>query len=264
VCLIAWPFKIYLGEEIMTKSLLHSCVSLAALGLAAVSAPAFAQNTPATAAAAEAETASDDEIVVTAVSKGQNKLETSISVSSIGAEAIANAAPRSVAELFRSLPGIRSESSGGEGNANISVRGLPVASGGSKFLQLQEDGLPVLEFGDIAFGNADIFLRSDFNVQRVESVRGGSSSTFASNAPGGVINLISKTGEKEGGAIQGKITANTGLMLITAESFRIRSVSTSAASIVKVKARAKPVMTATAAIRSRPMSPRNLTVASSA
>lgn len=151
-----------------------------------------------------------DEIVVTAVSKGQNKLDTSISVSSLGQEAIANAAPRSVAELFRNLPGIRSESSGGEGNANISVRGLPVASGGSKFLQLQEDGLPVLEFGDIAFGNADIFLRSDFNVQRVESVRGGSSSTFASNAPGGVINLISKTGEQEGGAIQATLGLDYG------------------------------------------------------
>lgn len=152
----------------------------------------------------------EEDIVVTAVSRGQNKLDTSISVSSLNEDAIANAAPRSVAELFRNLPGIRSESSGGEGNANISVRGLPVASGGAKFLQLQEDGLPVLEFGDIAFGNADIFLRSDFNVRRVESVRGGSASTFASNAPGGVINLISKTGEQEGGSIQGTLGLDYG------------------------------------------------------
>jgi outer membrane receptor protein involved in Fe transport len=143
-----------------------------------------------------------EDIVVTAVARGQNRLDTSVSVSSLGADEIAKTAPRSVAELFRNIPGIRSESSGGEGNANIAVRGLPVASGGAKFLQLQEDGLPVLEFGDITFGNADIFLRSDFNVARVESVRGGSASTFASNSPGGVINLISKTGEQEGGAIQ--------------------------------------------------------------
>ncbi|MFP5454906.1 MAG: TonB-dependent receptor plug domain-containing protein, partial [Alphaproteobacteria bacterium] len=145
---------------------------------------------------------SGEEIVVTAVARSSNRLSTSVTVSSIGEAEIAKAAPRSVAEIFRNLPGIRSESSGGEGNANISVRGLPVASGGSKFLQLQEDGLPVLEFGDITFGNADIFMRSDFNIGRVESVRGGSASTFASNAPGGVINLISKTGEQEGGAIQ--------------------------------------------------------------
>ncbi len=145
---------------------------------------------------------SDDEIIVTAVARGQNRLTSSISVSSLGAEEILQAAPRSAAEVFRNIPGIRSESSGGEGNANIAVRGLPVASGGAKFLQLQEDGLPILEFGDITFGNADIFLRTDFNVGRVEAIRGGSASTFASNSPGGVINFISKTGETEGGAVQ--------------------------------------------------------------
>ena len=164
----------------------------------AVTVPAYAQQQT----LAEDQSTPSDEIVVTAVARGQNRLNSSVTVSSLSNDDIAKAAPRSVAEIFRNLPGIRSESSGGEGNANISVRGLPVASGGAKFLQLQEDGLPVLEFGDITFGNADIFLRSDFNISRVESVRGGSASTFASNAPGGVINMISKTGEQEGGAIQ--------------------------------------------------------------
>lgn len=173
--------------------------------LAALSAPSLAQ-TAATDAnvSAATPTADEGEIIVTAVARSANRLNTSISVSTIDAGRIAQTAPRSAAELFRALPGIRSESSGGEGNANIAVRGLPVASGGAKFLQLQEDGLPILEFGDITFGNADIFLRIDRNIGRVESVRGGSSSTFASNSPGGIINLISKTGETTGGAIQGE------------------------------------------------------------
>ncbi|WP_426264677.1 TonB-dependent receptor domain-containing protein [Sphingomonas sp. PWP1-2] len=177
--------------------------------------PAFAQQAaPAADAPApvqsDAEASNKDDIIVTAVARGQNRLNSSVSVSSLNADAIANAAPRSAAELFRSLPGIRSESSGGEGNANIAVRGLPVASGGAKFLQLQEDGLPILEYGDIAFANTDIFLRTDFNVARVEAVRGGSASTFASNSPGGVINLISKTGEQEGGSIQGTVGLDYG------------------------------------------------------
>lgn len=153
----------------------------------------------------EGEESNRDDIIVTGVARGQNRLDSSVSVSSLGFEEIQRTAPRSVAEVFRNIPGIRSESSGGEGNANIAVRGLPVASGGAKFLQLQEDGLPVLEFGDITFGNADIFLRADFNVGRVEAIRGGSASTFASNSPGGVINLISKTGETEGGSVQGSV-----------------------------------------------------------
>jgi outer membrane receptor protein involved in Fe transport len=174
----------------------HALVASAALS--AFAAPALAQDS---ATLEDMLPASDgSEIIVTAVARGQNVLDSSVSVSSLDSEALVDLAPRSSAELIRQIPGIRSESSGGEGNANIAVRGLPVASGGAKFLQLQEDGLPILEFGDITFGNADIFLRTDYNIARVEAVRGGSASTFASNSPGGVINFISKTGDREGGS----------------------------------------------------------------
>ena len=172
------------------------------VALSAFSTPAFAQDADAASDQAEAD---DNVIIVTAVARGQNRLESSVSVSSIGAEQIADLAPPSSADLIRQIPGIRAEASGGEGNANIAVRGIPVSTGGARYIQLQEDGLPVLEFGDIIFGNADNFLRADRNIARVEAVRGGSASTFASNAPGGVINFISKTGEREGGAIQGTI-----------------------------------------------------------
>jgi outer membrane receptor protein involved in Fe transport len=137
-------------------------------------------------------------VVVTASSGNRTEFRSSISVNSISVDEVAEFAPRGTAEIFRNIPGVRSEAGGGNaGNANIIVRGLPAASGGAKFMQLHEDGLPVLEFGDIAFGNADIFLRADWSVQRIESVRGGSASTFASNSPGGVINFISSTGEQK-------------------------------------------------------------------
>ena len=142
-----------------------------------------------------------DAVVVTANVNQGSKLESSISVSTLSSDAVEESAPRSTAEIFRNIPGVRSESTGGQGNANIAVRGLPVASGGAKFLQLHEDGLPVLEFGDIAFGNADIFLRNDPSLERVEAVRGGSASTYASNSPGGVINFISNVGSTPGGSI---------------------------------------------------------------
>lgn len=172
------------------------------VALSAFSTPAFAQDQD---AGSEEAAEEGNVIIVTAVARGQNRLESSVSVSAIGAEQIADLAPPSSADLIRQIPGIRAEASGGEGNANIAVRGIPVSTGGARYIQLQEDGLPVLEFGDIIFGNADNFLRADRNVARVEAVRGGSASTFASNAPGGVINFISKTGQREGGAIQGTI-----------------------------------------------------------
>lgn len=188
----------------MKSRLLRASAMGAALSALAFTAIHAQETQVAQAATAEQPAASDalqlEEIVVTAVVGETSKMRSSVSVSSLSADDLLQSAPRSTAEIFKNIPGIRSESTGGEGNANIAVRGLPVAAGGAKFLQLHEDGLPVLEFGDIAFGNADIFLRADANVARVEAIRGGSASTLASNSPGGVINFISKTGDKEGGS----------------------------------------------------------------
>ena len=155
---------------------------------------------PATNAVAQEEVI--EEVIVTGVPRGgATKLEASVSVSALPAEEIANFAPRSTAEIFRSLPGIRAESSGGGGNANMTIRGIPLATGGSKYMQIHEDGLPVTEYGDINFGNTDNWLRTDWSIDRIESIRGGSASTFASNSPGGIINMISKTGGDDAGSI---------------------------------------------------------------
>jgi outer membrane receptor protein involved in Fe transport len=142
-----------------------------------------------------------EEVVITGVVNPKTKLKSSVSITSITARQIEQSAPRSTAEIFRTIPGIRSESSGGEGNSNIAVRGVPISSGGSKYVQLQEDGLPVLLYGDISFGTADIFTRFDRNISKIEAIRGGSASTLSSNSPGGIINFISKTGKTEGGSM---------------------------------------------------------------
>lgn len=138
----------------------------------------------------------------TGVAKGRDMLDTAISASSLDATEADKLGARSLAEILRNIPGIRAEAVSGEGNASYSIRGLPLASTGSKFMQFQEDGMPVIEFGDFNFFAPDVFLRADLNVSQIQTIRGGSASTFASNSPGGVINIISKTGETEGGAIE--------------------------------------------------------------
>lgn len=185
--------------------------ALATTTLVALAGSLAAQTTPASApaddAAPTATVTSDttiklDDFVVTAVSRpDKSKLQSSISVSTLPMEQISLFTPRNTAELFRSLPGIRVESTSGEGNANLTIRGLPLADGGSRYVQFQEDGLPVVEFGDIAFGNADVLFRSDPTIGNVEAVRGGSAAVFASNSPGGVINMISKDGRNAGGTV---------------------------------------------------------------
>ena len=142
-----------------------------------------------------------DQVIITGVVNPKSRLESSVSVSSIGIEQIAQSAPRTSGEVFRNIPAIRAETSGGDGNGNYNVRGVPVSSGGSRYLQIQEDGLPINIFGDTSFGNSDNWLRIDSNVGRIESIRGGSASTQTSNGPAGIINVISKTGRTEGGSV---------------------------------------------------------------
>lgn len=186
----------------LTPGLLALAVTLALSNSAAMAQQAETNTNQPAAAQSDGAGLGFERIVVTgAVSRKQTVMQSSVSVSSLTLDDIAVATPRSTAEIFRMLPGVRSEASGGEGNANIAVRGLPVASGGAKFLTLQEDGLPVMQFGDIAFGNADIFLRADATLARLDVIRGGSASTTASNSPGGIINFVSKTGEENGGSI---------------------------------------------------------------
>ena len=183
----------------MTKRNLMNCVSAGALAVVAVAmaAPALAQTAPASTDAEDA-----DAIVVTASSSGRTAQNSSISVSQISQEAITNFTPRSQAEVLRAIPGLNVQDTAGPGgNANIGVRGIPVSTGGSEYVGLQEDGLPVVLFGDMQFGNNDYWVRFDNNVDRVEAVRGGSASTFSSQAPGAVINYVSKTGTTEGGEV---------------------------------------------------------------
>ncbi len=144
----------------------------------------------------EGESQSLKEVVVTGSSAPRSKLESSVAITTMGAKAIEDRAPSSTAALLQTIPGFVVEASGGEIGNNLFARGIPSA-GAYEYVQIQEDGLPVFEDGALQFANADTFYRLDETVSKMEAVRGGSASIFANNAPGGIINFISKTGQNE-------------------------------------------------------------------
>ena len=120
----------------------------------------------------------------------RSKLDSSVSVSSVDEKVIQDFHPQSEGDLLRLLPGIQPNISGPGGNGNFAVRGLPVATGGATFVQLQEDGLPTVLYGDIQFGNNDYWTKSNPTDTRVEDLRGGTAATLASQAPGAVVNYM--------------------------------------------------------------------------
>ena len=144
-------------------------------------------------------------VVVTGMVNPKEKIESSVAVTTLSTPELRQLSPSSSAELLKIVPGFYVEASGGDVGNNLFARGIP-AAGAYENVQIQEDGLPVFEDGALQFSNVDNYYRVDETVDRVESIRGGSGAIFASNAPGGIVNYISKTGGSEFSGIA-KITA---------------------------------------------------------
>ncbi len=145
-------------------------------------------------------------VVVTATRTPQQKLESSMAVTTMSSSEVEREEPRSTADLMKSVPGFYAESSGGEVNNNLFVRGLP-ADGSYRYVVFMEDGMMAHDANDLFFMGADNLIRVDENVDRIEAVRGGASALYGSNAPGGLVNLISKTG---GPDLSGTLKASYG------------------------------------------------------
>ncbi|RME61637.1 MAG: hypothetical protein D6782_13720 [Alphaproteobacteria bacterium] len=138
-----------------------------------------------------------EEIIVTgSASGGVSQFESSIAISTFNAGAIREVAPLTITDLYAQVPGVWAETSGGESAANIFVRGIP-APGQYRFTKLQIDGLPTIEESGIPFLPPESYIKLDETIERVEAVRGGTATIFASNAAGGIINNITRKGGDE-------------------------------------------------------------------
>jgi outer membrane receptor protein involved in Fe transport len=146
----------------------------------------------ATVAGQEGDAATMETVVVTGTSQPRRRFDAAYAHSIITAPQIDVFAPLNAVELFGKLAGFASEPSGGEGGNNVNVRGLPVSN--FLFVPILQDGLPVFQETQEAFLNADELTRIDLMTDRVESVRGGTSPIYTSNAPGATVNFITRKG----------------------------------------------------------------------
>lgn len=152
-----------------------------------------------------------DEIVITGNNNPKRKIESSTAISTFTAKEIQKQNPISAAALLQRVPGFAVETSGGEVGNNLFSRGIPSA-GAYEFVQIQEDGLPVFEDGALQFANADNFFRIDNSTNRLEALRGGAGSIFATNSPGGLINFLSKEGSIDFRGVAKLETSTYGLL----------------------------------------------------
>ena len=137
-----------------------------------------------------------DAMVVTGSIRPQSRLDSPLAISTIDRTQIEAMSPRSIDELMKAVPGLYIESTGGEANNVLAVRGIGAGSG-FKYATMLEDGLPVVSETDTSFSTADNYTRVSTWIANVEGLRGGSSGVFISNAPLGIINFIGREGTED-------------------------------------------------------------------
>lgn len=164
-----------------------------ALGLALLSAPAFAQDAP---PQAQAPTGDEGSVIIVTGSRiPQPNLEGVAPVTVVSSQDLKLQGTTRVEDMLNSLPSVfasqaSSLSNGADGTATIDLRGL----GTSRTLSLV-NGRRLLP-GDPSPSSgsaADINMIPSAILKRVEVLTGGASSTYGADAVGGVVNFIMDT-----------------------------------------------------------------------
>ena len=171
---------------------------------------ALAQQTDATDTATSAETGAPDfyeQIVVTGTASGTavRKVDSSYASTSLSADDMKKLAPKSTADLFKAVPGVWAESSGGVSGANVFVRGFP-GGGDAPFLTVQLQGVPVFQPPTLSFLENSTLFRVDETVDFMDALRGGPASVVSSGQPGLTTNFLLKEG---GEALEGLVKYTT-------------------------------------------------------
>lgn len=131
-------------------------------------------------------------VVVTATGTAQNTDEISKAISVLNSETIEQRRELTLTESVRGLPGVRVQQQGSVGSlTTIRLRGQRNFDTAVLF-----DGLRVRDASDIN-GSAVPFMADllPVDLDRVEVLRGSGSSIYGTNAVGGVINLMPKSGQ---------------------------------------------------------------------
>lgn len=133
----------------------------------------------------------DESVVITATGTPQRADEVSKAVTVLTDQEIESKRPISLAEALRGTPGLRVQQTGSYGTiTSLRFRGQRNAD-----TAMLLDGLRVRDSADIN-GSALSFI-TDFttdDVERVEILRGSGSSIYGTNAIGGVVNVVPRSG----------------------------------------------------------------------
>lgn len=176
-------------NTLFSKGMLAGAVTLA------LSHSTVAQTTDPSPQKPTANAANTEVIVVSGTPGGAGirKIDASFAVTNIDASDIEKLAPKSTADLFKAIPGVWVESSGGESGANVFVRGFP-GGGDAPFLTISLEGSPIYPASTLSFLENSQLFRIDETIETVEGLRGGPNPVVSNGQPGLTTNFRLKRG----------------------------------------------------------------------
>jgi iron complex outermembrane receptor protein len=159
------------------------------------------------AVAAELPLTVGEPVIVTATRFEDRYLDRPVNVSIITADDIRNSTARTVPELLRQLPGIRTRDSSGSPNQQVDMRGFGISGDQNTLVLL--DGVRISENEQTTVNWVGIPLSA---IERIEIMRGSGAVLYGGGATGGTINIITKTaapGQRSASIYGGTATYNT-------------------------------------------------------
>jgi len=131
------------------------------------------------------------ELVITATRHPLEASRAGSAITIVGREEIEAFGTKSLADVLRGSPGLDLREQGGPGGLlNVSLRGSSPAQ-----TLVLIDGLRVGDASGIG-GELDLSTLSAADIERIEILRGPQSALYGSDAMGGVVNIITRTGAR--------------------------------------------------------------------
>jgi vitamin B12 transporter len=143
---------------------------------------------------ASAQTVLSERIEIFAERGATVQVDGSRSVTVLGREEIERRTAASVTDLLQEIAGVHVDSIGGRGTSHVYVRGSE-----PNHVLVLVDGVRMNDPTDDRGGSFDFGSLGVDEIERIEVLRGASSTQFGADAIGGVINIVTRRSRKAGG-----------------------------------------------------------------
>jgi iron complex outermembrane receptor protein len=168
----------HLGKLNMTRRLESSLVL--ALGVAALASNGFAQSAP------PGEEVTLETVVVTAEKREESLQKTAIAITALSGAELQNQARNTLEDVLRIVPGVQVRVQSNPTNSIITIRGIQPAANTDPTVNVNIDGIYQSDQGT-----------PQFDLARVEILKGPQGTLYGRNATGGVVNIITNDPSRE-------------------------------------------------------------------